>query len=115
MLRDWGILKYRYGQMKRTEIACQFHTLGIHQGENTSTTMISSAYYEKYSLPQLQEQSEYIHSQDQIFVLHMCGLLKNLLHLIKQVGIEGIHSLVTVHRVWMGDNGSYGPSNDGRG
>jgi hypothetical protein len=80
-------------QMKRTEAACKRDVGIVYQAENTSTTMISPNFYEKYSLPQLKEQADYVHRHGKKFILHMCGLLNGLLDLIKQTGIDGIHSV----------------------
>ena len=65
----------------------------IYQGENTSTTMISPDFYERYSLAQIKAQADYIHSHGKKLILHMCGLLNDLLPLFKRAGIDGIHSV----------------------
>ncbi|KKT04478.1 MAG: Uroporphyrinogen-III decarboxylase [Parcubacteria group bacterium GW2011_GWA2_43_17] len=80
-------------QMERTSLVCQFEIPMIYQGENTSSTMISPEYYKKYSLPQIKQQADFIHSKDKTIILHMCGLLHHLLPAIKQTGINGIHSV----------------------
>ena len=80
-------------QMERVSLVSQFDIPMIYQGENTSTTMISPEYYKKYSLPQIKQQVDYIHANGKTMILHMCGLLSGLLDLIKQTGIDGIHSL----------------------
>lgn len=80
-------------QMERTFIASQFDIPIVYQGENTSTTMISPSFYQKYSLMQIKQQCDFLHSKNKKFMLHMCGLLNNLLPLIKETGIDGIHSV----------------------
>jgi hypothetical protein len=80
-------------QIKRTSFACECNVPVIYQAENTSTTMISPYFYEKYSLPQIREQAQIVHQCGKKFVIHMCGLLYDLLDLIKQTGIDGIHSV----------------------
>jgi uroporphyrinogen-III decarboxylase len=80
-------------QIQRTHLACQFDVPVIYQAENTSTTMISPYYYEKYSLPQIHEQAQIVHQHGKKLVIHMCGLLYDLLELIKRTGLDGIHSV----------------------
>ena len=61
--------------------------------ENTSTTMISPAFYEKYSLPHVRALADTVHRHGKLMILHMCGLLRDLLPLIKQTGADGINAL----------------------
>lgn len=61
--------------------------------ENTSTTMISPAVYRKYSLPQIRDYVKVIHEQGKLAALHMCGLLKGLLPLIRETGLDAINAL----------------------
>lgn len=67
--------------------------LGCYQAENTSSTMISPAYYEKYSLPQIQQFTAMAHRSNKRALIHMCGLLYDLMPLLKQADIDGIHAL----------------------
>lgn len=60
--------------------------------ENTSTTMISPAIYEAYSLPQLQDYSGILHKHGKQAILHMCGHIRDLLPLVKQTGADGINA-----------------------
>ena len=82
-----GNQRRRYEIMKAA--ACDL----FYQSENTSTTMISPAYYEKYSLPQISEFVSCAHSVGVPAFVHMCGLLNDLLPLLKRTGMDGIHSL----------------------
>lgn len=61
--------------------------------ENTSTTYISPNIYRKYSLPQLRDYIDILHSGGKKCILHMCGLIRNLLGEIKETGADGIHAL----------------------
>ncbi len=79
--------------LELTELACGYGIDTIYQSENTSTTMISPDYYKELSLPQIRKHADLVHSKEKKIVLHMCGHLKNLLTMIKQTGIDGIHSL----------------------
>jgi hypothetical protein len=87
------IAAMQQNQMKILEIACGFDSQWIYRGENTSTTMISPAYYERLSLPQIRQYADYVHGRDKKLMLHMCGLLKDLLTLFVKAGIDGIHSV----------------------
>ena len=61
--------------------------------ENTSTTMISPAFYNKYSQPQIEAFVQCVHAHGKKAVIHMCGWLKNLLPALKATGLDGIHAL----------------------
>ncbi|MDD5705825.1 MAG: uroporphyrinogen decarboxylase family protein [Kiritimatiellae bacterium] len=60
--------------------------------ENTSTTMISPALYETYSLPQLVDYTGILHQHGKQAILHMCGHIRALLPLVKQTGADGINA-----------------------
>lgn len=61
--------------------------------ENTSSTMISPALYERYSLPQLRDYIDALHSGGKLCVLHMCGHLRALFPAIRKTGLDGINAL----------------------
>lgn len=61
--------------------------------ENTSSTMISPAMYRRYSLPQLREVVDTCHAHGKLAIFHMCGLLLNLLPVIRETGLDGINAL----------------------
>ena len=61
--------------------------------ENTSSTLTSPSVYAKYSLPQIRDYVEAIHQCGKKTILHMCGLLEDLLPLIKETGLDGINGL----------------------
>lgn len=61
--------------------------------ENTSTTMISPGIYEQYSLPHIRDLVDIMHRHNKKVILHMCGLIRDLLPLIKQTGADGINAL----------------------
>jgi hypothetical protein len=65
----------------------------IISAENTSTTLISPAVYQQYSLPHLKEFVQTVHSHHKKAVLHMCGLINHLLPDIQQTDLDGIHAL----------------------
>lgn len=80
-------------QRRRYAIMQQFDCDVWFQGENTSTTLISPRYYERYSLAQISDFADFAHRAGKRAIVHMCGLLKGLLPLLRQTGMDGIHSL----------------------
>ena len=80
--------------LESLEIACA-HTPAdvIISAENTSTTLLSPSLYQRYSLPHLQQFVEVVHRHQKKAVLHMCGWIRQLLPLICQTGLDGIHAL----------------------
>lgn len=64
-----------------------------YQAENTSTTMISPEYYEKYSLGHIRQLTASARRCGARTLIHMCGLLRDLMPLLRRTGMNGIHSL----------------------
>lgn len=58
--------------------------------ENTSTTLVSPAIYEKYSLPYIDDYADILHKKNKIFLTHRCGKLKWLVGLLKKGKDDGI-------------------------
>ncbi len=61
--------------------------------ENTSSTLISPALYERYSLPQIRDYGAICRRHGKKMVLHMCGLLKNLLPIIRRAQPDGYNAV----------------------
>lgn len=61
--------------------------------ENTSSTLTSPAIYERYSLPQLRDYIAVAHAHGKKVILHMCGLLRNLLPVIRRTGLDGYNAM----------------------
>jgi len=61
--------------------------------ENTSTSMISPDTYSKYSMGHVKDFVNIMHENGKIAIIHMCGLIKNLLPLIKETGLDAIDCL----------------------
>jgi hypothetical protein len=80
-------LRQKYLIMQKTP------AIGWYQGENTSTTMISPKYYEQYSSNHIKMFADMASSAGCRSLVHMCGLLYDLMPLIRQTGINGIHAL----------------------
>ena len=64
----------------------------VYWGENTSSSSISPPYYEKHTLPHIQAYARLIHQNGKRLVVHMCGLLKDLLDQFVLTEMDGIHS-----------------------
>ena len=65
----------------------------IVTGENTSTTISSPAIMAQYEFPALDAYSEILHAKGKIHMVHMCGKLHNVVHLLKAAQFDGIHDL----------------------
>jgi hypothetical protein len=87
--------KMQHLQRKRYEILASVEADCIVQGENTSTSILSPKYYEKYSMPHIIEYCDYAHSSGKTEIVHMCGLLNDILPMIKATGMDGIHALTS--------------------
>ena len=61
--------------------------------ENTSTTMISPAIYERYSVEHVKGFVDAMHRRGKVAILHMCGKLNALLPLIKRTGPDAVDTL----------------------
>jgi len=61
--------------------------------ENTSTTMISPEIYRKYSMGHVKDFVDIMHENGKVAIIHMCGLIKDLLPLIKNTGLDVIDCL----------------------
>lgn len=61
--------------------------------EDSSTTNISPAYFEKYSMPEIKEYARILHLHEKLLVHHACGHLKALLPFIAEAGIDMLESV----------------------
>lgn len=68
---------------------CQY----VYWGENTSSSAISPDYYRQLTLPHIKAYAKLIHDKNCRLIVHMCGLLKNLLDCLIETGMDGIHSV----------------------
>lgn len=60
--------------------------------ENTSSILLSPEMYREYCLPLKQRLCRIVKRAGKICILHMCGTLKGLLPLVKEVGADGWES-----------------------
>jgi len=63
--------------------------------ENTSSTLISPALYERYSLPQIRDYGAICRRHGKKMVLHMCGLLKKVLPDVREVGARAFEAFTS--------------------
>ena len=61
--------------------------------ENTSTFYISPETYRKYNGPHVSDFVDIVHAAGKTAIIHMCGHVKDILHQIKNTGLDGIHAL----------------------
>jgi Uroporphyrinogen-III decarboxylase len=61
--------------------------------ENTSTSYMSPQIYRKYCVPLMHEYADIMHRNGKKAIIHMCGLINELLPDIKEIGLDGIHAL----------------------
>ncbi len=76
-----------YDSLGQFDVDCFF------QDENTSTTAISPAFYEKYSVGQIRQYTRAVAPTGKPSIVHMCGLLKDLLPLFPKTGLTAIDCL----------------------
>jgi len=61
--------------------------------EDSSTTNISPAFFEKYTKPEIDRWGDMVHRNGKLLVHHACGHLKDLLPLMGQSSIDAIESI----------------------
>jgi uroporphyrinogen-III decarboxylase len=59
------------------------------QYENTGTTYVSPEMYEKYEQPPIDVYADHLHTANKIYLVHMCGQLKNLAEIIAKGRQDG--------------------------
>jgi uroporphyrinogen-III decarboxylase len=81
------------GLVRKAEIAAAHSPADlIYSVENTSTTLISPDMFRQYCFPQLKQYGDIITGAGKLHVLHMCGLLKDVLPDIVQLPAAGIEA-----------------------
>ena len=61
--------------------------------EDSSTTNISPAFFDKYTLPQVNRWGEMIHASGRLLVHHACGHIRDLLPLMAGMNIDAVESI----------------------
>lgn len=61
--------------------------------ENTSTFFISPDIYRRFNGPHVRDFVQAVHAERKTALVHMCGHVHDILHQIKDTGLDGIHAL----------------------
>jgi hypothetical protein len=80
-------------ELARFEIAARHPCPLATLAENTSTAYISPEIYTRYNMPSQRAFVDAMHRQGRTAILHMCGHVGGLLPVIKETGLDGIHTL----------------------
>lgn len=64
--------------------------------EDSSTTNINPAIFQKYTAPIINEWGKIIHKEGKMLVHHACGHIKDLLPLMRETEIDAIESITPV-------------------
>jgi len=79
--------------LKKAEIVCAYSPAdAVYMVENTSTTLISPAQYEKYCLGQINEYGGIVRGSGKKYMLHMCGHLRKLLPLLSRTNADAFEA-----------------------
>ncbi|NLE77656.1 MAG: hypothetical protein GX605_13015 [Chloroflexi bacterium] len=60
-----------------------------------TTQLISPRLFSRYVLPYLAEYVRLMHEAGKIYLCHMCGHVRHLLPMLREIGVDGIDSLTT--------------------
>jgi len=73
--------------------------------EDTSTTVMSPAWFKKYAMNCINEYADILHESDKIFITHMCGKLTGMLSTLVNGKMDGIDSVCppTTGDLWSWD------------
>jgi hypothetical protein len=79
--------------MEAARISAASPAQGFLSWEDTSTTNISPAWYERYILPEIDQWCDILHAAGKLYVQHACGHLRYLAPYIADSKIDAIESL----------------------
>ena len=65
----------------------------VFWNENTSSSLISPSYYRQLTLPHIRAYASLVHQHKKRLVVHMCGLLRDLLDCFILTEMDGIDSV----------------------
>lgn len=82
--------------------ACQWYEVAaktpcdvIRCTEDLDTKLISPGLFEQYAIPALREYARICHAHGKLFVIHMCGHIRDFLSDVRDIGADAIHCLTT--------------------
>jgi len=80
--------------------ACQWYEVAaktscdvIRCTEDLDTKLISPQLFHQYAVPALREYARICHAHGKLFVIHMCGHIRDLLADVRDIGADAIHCL----------------------
>lgn len=79
--------------MKTVEIAARTSAEAFLFYEDSSTTNISPAFFEKYTVPVINRWGSYLHNHGKLLIHHACGSIRDLLPLMDCTEIDVIESI----------------------
>lgn len=74
-------------------LICQMPGQVVRPFEDTSSSLTAPWMFEKYCAPYLNDYADICHEHGKLLIVHMCGLLKEMLPLIAQTRIDGIEAI----------------------
>lgn len=84
------------------EAACRWYEVAaatpcdvIRCTEDLDTKLISPKLFQQYAVPALREYARICHAHGKLFVIHMCGHIREFLADVRDIGIDAIHCLTT--------------------
>ena len=82
--------------LKKTEILAENSVADVlYLSENTSTTLISPAQYQRYSHAHIQQYATIARQRGKPLILHMCGHLKALLRHLNSLPVEAFEAFTS--------------------
>jgi len=79
--------------MERLKIIIDSPAEVIFAYEDTSTTVLSAEWYQKYSSPYINAYADVVNESGKVYITHMCGKLKGFVDLINRDRMHGIDSV----------------------
>jgi len=80
--------------------ACQWYEVAaktpcdvIRCTEDLDTKLVSPALFKQYAVPALREYARICHAHGKLFVIHMCGHIRDFLADVRDIGADAIHCL----------------------
>jgi len=81
--------------LRQVEIAARSEADAIIGMDDTSTTVISPAMFEKFSLALTDGRSDTAHNAGKFYFHHSCGLIRDLLPLYRRTRMDAVHAYTT--------------------
>ncbi len=79
--------------LRAVEISAESPAEYFSTWEDSSTTNISPSQYREYIMPEIARWCEVLHGHGKKYIQHACGLIKDLLPMMAESGVDGIESI----------------------